>query len=42
MVLFPPGEVLPSDFFRGEGGLPHGIIPLGKFCYVLSSGEGLP
>ena len=33
MVLFPPGEVLPSDFFRGGGGgegLPHGIIPPGE------------
>ena len=41
MVLFPPGEVLPSDFFRGGGGgLPHGITPPppGKFCYGISSG----
>ena len=30
------GEVLPWDFFRGEG-LPYGIISLGKFCYGISS-----
>ena len=42
MVLFPPGEVLPSDFFRGEG-LPHGIIPpWGSSAMGFLPGEGLP
>ena len=42
MVLFPPGEVLPWDFFRGEG-LPYGIIPpWGSSAMGFHPGEGLP
>ena len=50
MVLFPPGEVLLWDFFRGEG-LPHGIPSWGaiwyqcggKVCHmVFLHGEHLP
>ena len=39
MVLFPPGEVLPWDFFRGGGGVAVWYyFPLWKFCYGISSG----
>ena len=40
MVLFPPGEVLTWDFFRGVGVAKWYYTPLGKFCYGISSGGG--
>ena len=41
MVLFPPGEVLLWDFFRGEG-LPYGIPSWGAIWYQCGGGGGLP